>query len=199
MSESQIIDGRTPVEHCVNHIAGSSFLQLDSLTVDDITRLASGRQVYLICRSGVRSSKAGEKLHRDGFDDDFVVEGGLDAWQKSGLPIVRGKAVISMARQVRIAAGVLVIVATLTGFFLHPWGYLLACIIEAGLVFAGLTYTCAMGNVLSKMPWDRVQGVPALQSPIRSLSGRTRAVSPVGRIRPWLPGDISKAPFAPCP
>lgn len=42
------------------------------------------------------------------------------AWEQAGLPVVRGRKTISLERQVRIAAGSLVVIGTALGFFVHP-------------------------------------------------------------------------------
>jgi hypothetical protein len=86
------------------------------------------------------------------------IEGGTMAWTTANLPVVRGKKTISLERQVRIAAGSLVVIGCTLGFFVHPLGYVLATFIGAGLVFAGVTDTCGMGMLLARMPWNRVAG-----------------------------------------
>jgi hypothetical protein len=71
------------------------------------------------------------------------------------LPVVEGKKVMSLERQVRIAAGSLVLIGAAVGQFVHPGGFGLSAFIGAGLVFAGLTDTCGMGMMIAKMPWNR--------------------------------------------
>jgi rhodanese-related sulfurtransferase len=85
------------------------------------------------------------------------VEGGTLACVEAGLPVVRGKKAISLERQVRIAAGSLVLIGVLLGWLVHPALAGLAAFVGAGLVFAGLTDTCGMGLLLARMPWNRVQ------------------------------------------
>ena len=74
-----------------------------------------------------------------------------------GLPVVRGKKMVSLERQVRIAAGFLVVLGALLGWFVDPAFVFLSAFIGAGLVFAGVTDTCGMGLMLAKMPWNRVE------------------------------------------
>ena len=73
----------------------------------------------------------------------------------AGLPVVRGKKAISLERQVRIAAGSLVVVGALLGWSVHPAFVGLSAFVGAGLVFAGITDTCGMGMILARMPWNR--------------------------------------------
>ena len=45
--------------------------------------------VYMLCRSGKRSLKAAQLLASVGFESIYNVEGGMQAWESSGLPVVR--------------------------------------------------------------------------------------------------------------
>ena len=66
---------------------------------------------------------------------------------------------MSLERQVRIAAGSLVVIGVAVGHFCEPEfvtaGFGLSAFIGAGLVFAGVTDTCGMGMMIAKMPWNR--------------------------------------------
>jgi hypothetical protein len=67
---------------------------------------------------------------------------------------------MSLERQVRIAAGLMILVGTGLGFFVHPYWLGIAGFVGAGLIFAGITDTCGMGMVLAKMPWNQVRSKP---------------------------------------
>ena len=71
--------------------------------------------------------------------------------------MVRGRKAISLERQVRIAAGSLVVLGTALGAFVHPGFLALSAFVGAGLVFAGVTDTCGMGMMLARMPWNRAE------------------------------------------
>ena len=75
---------------------------------------------------------------------------------EAGLPVVRGKKAISLERQVRIAAGSLVLLGAVL-YFVHPAFIGLSAFVGAGLVFAGITDTCGMGMILARMPWNQVK------------------------------------------
>jgi hypothetical protein len=68
---------------------------------------------------------------------------------------------ISLERQVRIAAGSLVLIGSALAWWVHPAFIGLAAFVGAGLVFAGATDTCGMGLLLARMPWNRVKTEPA--------------------------------------
>ena len=84
-----------------------------------------------------------------------VVEGGTVACERAGLPVVRGRGGVSIERQVRIAAGSLVAAGTAAGWLVHPGFLAVPAFVGCGLAFAGLSDTCAMGDLLARMPWNR--------------------------------------------
>jgi rhodanese-related sulfurtransferase len=154
-----LIDVRTPVEFREVHVEVARNVPLDRL--DPATLLVSrngskDELLYLICRSGSRGRQACEKFLAAGFTNVVNVEGGTLACVESGLPVVRGKKAISLERQVRIAAGLLVLLGALLGWLVHPAFISLSAFIGAGLVFAGVTDTCGMGMMLARMPWNQV-------------------------------------------
>jgi hypothetical protein len=69
--------------------------------------------------------------------------------------VTRGKKTVSLERQVRIAAGLLVVLGVVLGWLVHPAFVGLSAFVGAGLTFAGITDTCAMGMLIAKMPWNR--------------------------------------------
>ena len=91
-----------------------------------------------------------------GYSNVVNVDGGTQAWDQADLPVVRGKKMISLERQVRIAAGLLVLTSSLLGAFVSVYWIGLAAFVGAGLIFAGITDTCGMGLMLARMPWNQV-------------------------------------------
>lgn len=154
----ELIDVRTPVEFREVHVSFARNVPLDQLNASEIASGRNGGQpLYVICRSGGRAKQACEKLHAAGYTNVVNVEGGTQAWDQAGLPVVRGQKAISLERQVRIAAGLLVLVGSILGFFVSPYWIGLAAFVGAGLVFAGITDTCGMGMLLARMPWNQIR------------------------------------------
>ncbi|MEW4569555.1 rhodanese-like domain-containing protein [Tautonia sp. JC769] len=154
-----LIDVRTPVEFREVHAEPARLVPLDQLEPRSVMDGRNGSReepLYLICRSGGRAQKAAETFVAAGFENVVNVEGGTQAWEAAGLPVVRGKKAISLERQVRIAAGTLVAIGTALGAFVTPWFLVIPGFVGAGLVFAGITNTCGMGMMLARMPWNRV-------------------------------------------
>lgn len=151
-----VIDVRTPKEFEAEHVAGAESLPLDSLDPEQyIGRHGDGFPVYILCQSGKRSKAAAERLIQAGHQNVTIIAGGTNAAKDAGIEIIYGQGTISIERQVRIAAGALVFIGTLLGFFLHGGFLLIPGFVGAGLVFAGLTDTCGMGMALTKCPWNR--------------------------------------------
>jgi rhodanese-related sulfurtransferase len=157
-----LVDVRTPVEYRDAHVEFARNIPLDQL---DAKALVGGRSasraaepLYVVCHSGSRGRQACEKLVQAGIPNVVNVEGGTLACIEAGLPIVRGKKAMSLERQVRIAAGSLVVLGAVLGWIFHPILHGLSAFVGAGLVFAGITDTCGMGMLLARMPWNQVAG-----------------------------------------
>lgn len=158
----RVIDVRSPVEFRGVHAEPAENVPLDALEGDALAQLvdASRRKtLYLICQMGGRGEKACQRLAAAGAVDFCNVAGGTQAWIDAGLPVVREAGVIALERQVRMAAGSLVLVGVLLGWFVHPAFFGLAAFIGAGLVFSGVTNTCGMGMLLARMPWNRTKNL----------------------------------------
>lgn len=154
----ELIDVRTPVEFREIHSKFAKNVPLDQL---DPKALAQNREhpeapLYVICRSGSRGQQACEKLMAAGWENVVNIEGGTQAWEQAGLPVSRGKKAMSLDRQVRIAAGSLVLIGAIPALLGYPYFAALSAFVGAGLVFAGITDTCGMGMLLAKMPWNQV-------------------------------------------
>lgn len=157
-----LIDVRTPVEFQEMHVSFAKLVPLDSLSEKMMAEKFGGNEpLYVVCRSGSRGKKACELLLASGRTNVFNIQGGTLACAQAGLPITHGKKIMSLERQVRIAAGFLVALGSLLGFFIDPRWCFLSTFVGCGLMFAGITDTCGMGIMLSKMPWNRVSSNPS--------------------------------------
>lgn len=153
--QATLIDVRTPVEFAEVHVPQAKNIPLDELNPNALA-LDKNQPVYLLCRSGQRATNAAAQFVRERFSAPVVVMGGTLAWIEANLPVTRGSVkAISLERQVRIAAGALVLIGVLLGWFVHRGFFGLSAFVGAGLVFAGITDFCGMGILLAKMPWNR--------------------------------------------
>ena len=98
----------------------------------------------------------------EGFERSWCVDcrysraGGIEGWKAAGLGVAADRSKpVEIMRQVQIAAGSLVVLGVLLGFVIHTGFFLLSAFVGAGLVFAGVSGTCAMAKLLGFMPWNR--------------------------------------------
>ena len=154
-----ILDVRTPAEHAEIHVSDVHLVPLDQLDATKLVTVdgfAKDQPLYIFCRTGNRAKQAAEKLENRGYTQCHVIEGGTMAWAEAGLPVNRGASkVISLERQVRIAAGTIVLAGVLLAHFANPAFIWLSGFVGAGLAFAGITDWCGMGMLIAKLPWNQ--------------------------------------------
>ncbi|WP_049722218.1 rhodanese-like domain-containing protein [Gilvimarinus polysaccharolyticus] len=156
-----VIDVRSGAEVNELHLPGSIHIPVNEIPPERV-RLAlheagkAGQPVYLLCQSGKRADIAANTLAGKIDETLIIAEGGVNALKDTNAPLVSGNTnVISLERQVRIGAGALVFVGVLAGYFINPVFFALSGFVGAGLMFAGISGTCAMGLLIAKMPWNK--------------------------------------------
>ncbi len=82
---TQFIDVRRPDEVAQGTIEGALNLPLEEL-IDRVSELDPQRRTVLLCRSGNRSTQAGEFLAAAGFVDVVNLDGGMIVYEKAGQP-----------------------------------------------------------------------------------------------------------------
>lgn len=156
-----VIDVRRPDEFREVHATAAVNLPLDGLSAASVrqaTGLAEGEAFYVLCRSGARADIAVAKLNAEGLRGGVVVKGGTLAWRDAGLPVVTGpRQPMSLERQVRMAAGALVLTGLVLGWLVSPWFLFLSAFVGTGLFVSGLTDWCGMALLLARAPWNRVR------------------------------------------
>ncbi|MFF2149589.1 rhodanese-like domain-containing protein [Kitasatospora sp. NPDC058190] len=154
-SGPRLLDVRTPGEFHTVHIPGAYNVPLDTLREHRAELLHHlDEDTVLICRSGARAAQAEQALSETGLPNLRVLEGGMVAWEAAGGPVTRGAARWELERQVRLIAGSIVLVSGLAGLAI-PGLHLIGTAVGAGLTFAAVTNTCAMGMMLAKLPYNR--------------------------------------------
>jgi rhodanese-related sulfurtransferase len=151
----RLLDVRTPGEFAGGRIAASHNVPLPDLA-EHAGALVAGpvTELVLVCQTGGRARQAAELLRAAGHDGVTVLEGGVAAWQASGGEVESDKATWALERQVRLVAGSLVAGSILTSLRL-PKARFLAGAVGSGLVFAAVSNTCLMGNLLARLPYNR--------------------------------------------
>jgi rhodanese-related sulfurtransferase len=153
--ELRILDVRSPVEFEAAHIPGAYNVPLDTLG-EHAEELQHNLDVpvVLVCRSGMRASRAGTTLAGAGMDGLVILDGGMQRWDDGQRAVRRGAQRWDLERQVRLVAGSLVL-AGILGSLVVPNLRFLSGAVGAGLATAALTNTCAMGNLLARLPYNR--------------------------------------------
>lgn len=148
-----LVDVREPGEFARERIAGAANAPLSRGAA--LERGAASIVVFH-CQSGARTGRAAASLADAAGCETYIVEGGIEAWKRAGLPVVgTGAGPLPMMRQVQITAGALAFLGFVLGVMVSPSFHLVSGFIGAGLVFSGATGTCGMARVLEFMPWNR--------------------------------------------
>ncbi|MFI9024704.1 rhodanese-like domain-containing protein [Streptomyces sp. NPDC053560] len=158
LGELTVIDVRTPGEYAAGHLPGAYNVPLDRIdeAVPALRSAASRAGLLMVCASGNRSARAcAELAERD--VPAATLTGGTEDWLRHGLEVRRpadARTVWAMERQVRLAAGGLVLSGLLAGRR-WPAARLLSAGVAGGLVFSAVTDTCGMARLLAKLPHNR--------------------------------------------
>jgi rhodanese-related sulfurtransferase len=155
-SGAVLIDIREADEHARERIPGAHHHALSRIDHDNPVR-AGDDVVIFHCRSGARTKGSAERLAAAAPRcESYILEGGLDAWKKAGLPVALDRSQpIDIMRQVQIVAGSLVLTGVVLGALVAPVFYALSGFVGAGLLFAGASGFCGMARLLGLMPWNR--------------------------------------------
>lgn len=160
-----VLDVRTDIEHAALCCAGENVLHVPMDRIDPAAlgdRIGS-RPVYVLCQSGARAAQVAQTLCSaagNSCGPVRIVAGGLAACESAGVPILRNAKVVSLERQVRIAAGALVLAGAILGWTVAPGFYLLSAAVGGGLIFSGVTGYCGMALLLAKAPWNAIGPEP---------------------------------------
>lgn len=157
--EAMLVDVREPAEHAAEKIGGSALLPLRSVSKSALPP-CEGKKLVLHCRKGGRSASACAKLlEEDPAMDLYNLDGGIEAWQAAGLAVAAsGKPFLPLDRQVQLTIGLILLAASLLGYFVTPALFLLTGLVGIGLSVAGATGFCGLARLMARMPWNRRQG-----------------------------------------
>ena len=157
------IDVRTPQEFESMHIANARNMPLPDLPkyLDELRALSQNRSLIFVCRTQNRSQMACDYVGANGLSNCRTLAGGINAWLAQGKPVIKGQHRLSLEGQVRTIAGGMILIGVALGFTVHSGFFLLPAIVGAGLLHAGLTDSCLMGLLLSKLPMNRIGNSPS--------------------------------------
>jgi hydroxyacylglutathione hydrolase/adenylyltransferase/sulfurtransferase len=81
----QLIDVREPYEWDAGHLAGARHIELQRVAAEAAS-IDRDTPVVFYCKVGSRSSMAANAFRQAGYDAHSM-DGGIDAWAASGLPL----------------------------------------------------------------------------------------------------------------
>lgn len=150
-----IIDIRANNEYARAHIQQARSIPLEQLRSQSLITTDASTVIFY-CSSGNRTRLQAQTLADCATCDAYILDGGLDAWKKAGLPVVTDRSQpLELQRQVQIIAGSMIVLGAVLGATVSPWFHALSGLVGAGLMFAGVSGYCGMARLLMKMPWNR--------------------------------------------
>ena len=84
-----VVDVREPDEFATVRLEGVALLPMSTFG-DRHVELPKDRPLLVMCHVGGRSAAATAHLIRSGWSHAVNVAGGIDAWERAGLPVLRG-------------------------------------------------------------------------------------------------------------
>lgn len=171
-----LVDVREEDEFDAEHVPGSVLIPLSrfaQVAPGFLAHLqANEKEIVILCRSGNRARLAKGQLEQMGYQDKVrfsIYEGGIVAWKSAGKPTLeKVKNHLPLVRQVHVAAGTTVAVASVLSFVTHPAFAFLALFFGLGLTLSGATGFCGMANILALMPWNK--RAPSTHEELRQIS-----------------------------
>ena len=149
-----LLDVRSPLEFAGEHLPDSINIPLPELS-HRLSEISQKKDLTVVCRSGKRAERAVYELAGKGITAQ-ILDGGLLAWQKAGLPVIEGKKRLPIDRQVQLTVGLGLLAGVSLGVFVNSWFLVIPAFFGAGLTFAGLTGTCGLAVILMNAPWNKL-------------------------------------------
>lgn len=154
-----LFDIRSEAEFAQGHVPGA-ILVPDARIDPQLVSVLDDKHAIFYCTSGARTARACDTIESVGLKNARLLEGGLNAWQSSGLPVIgsqAGSGALSVPRQVQITVGTLIVLFAVLAWMGMTFAPYVLGAIGLGLLTAGLTGTCALATVIMMMPWNRAK------------------------------------------
>jgi rhodanese-related sulfurtransferase len=154
-NEAILIDVREPFEHKISHIEESQLKPAGSFCHSDIS--ASDKKIVIHCQKGGRGINSCQKLLEENKAIEvYNLEGGIEAWEKLGLPVKSlSSNILPLDRQVQVTVGLFIIIFSLLTYYLNISFIFASIFLGLGMINAGLTGWCGLAKLLAIMPWNK--------------------------------------------
>jgi len=155
-NEAMLIDVREASENENSRIKGSKLIPLAQICCEKLPEIKN-KKLVIHCQMGGRSAKACQKLlTQDSEIEVYNLAGGISDWIKQGFDIEKSKKnCLPINQQTQLTIGIGVLLGVALGYLVNPKFFLLSGFFGAGLIFAGLSGTCTLATLLTKMPWNK--------------------------------------------
>ncbi len=93
IEDAVVVDISPSADFEKGHIAGSRNVQASQFGPEHkLVAGAAHKPVVVVCRSGMTAQGAAKNLKKAGFEQVYVLDGGIAAWRQAELPLVKGRA-----------------------------------------------------------------------------------------------------------
>lgn len=151
-----LVDVREVAEYQAESIKGAKLVPLSGVCCSSVPEV-EGKKLVIQCQKGGRSAAACQKLISENPElEVYNLEGGITAWKDAGFDTESsGSFFLPLDRQVQLTIGLMLLAASVIGFFLTPLFFLLTGFFGLGLTIAGFTGFCGLARIMAKMPWNQ--------------------------------------------
>lgn len=89
----QVVDIRTQKEFVAGHITDAEHLSPENAKKSDFSGLEKfkSKPIILVCTTGMTAQSTASAMHKAGFENIYVLAGGMGAWQSASLPTITGR------------------------------------------------------------------------------------------------------------
>jgi len=160
-----LVDVRSIKEFSSEHAKGAKSLAMSEISATTLKSKfgsAAGTEepLYLICTAGFRAQQAAQKLHDQGLNNLFVVNGGTDAWVKLDLPTTKlikksWSLNLSPQAQAQVFMGMLILLFAIKGVLLGPVFTILVGFVGLIMLVSAFDQRFCLAKVFSDMPWNK--------------------------------------------
>ena len=154
-NDNILIDVRNGSEYDEKSIPNAIMINKDKLVdnFDAYKGLIGNRTIIVHCKAGVRGLNTAKAIAPLTQNKVYNLEGGIEGWQGAGFRVISSG--VSIMRQVQMAAGSIIIIFTLLGFFVDRRFLFVSLFVGCGLLFAGVTGFCGLAVFFKMMPWNQ--------------------------------------------
>lgn len=143
-----VVDVREPVEYKENHIPGALNFPSSNYNKSHYSGFRDLR-IALICHSGNRATKVGEKLRQDGFVNVYLLE-----TQMRDINNTHTSKGWSIDRQFRFTLGILLLIY-LGLSSMYRYSIVIPILLCSGLIVTALIDKCYLRMGIAMLPWNK--------------------------------------------